>query len=179
MDHSFESSRSPNKRHCIQCSILKQRMKKQFDQSFGRNTSNTSHSRSSTPTRIHSKSLTILGDNSIEKLSNSTMSTSIYQMNKHTDDANKMPTNISRSTFISKMAFFLSFPIISIFYLIILIFNYIVINHIQHEEFIDEIFHIPQARQYCDGNFSHVTIILLQLSLLLCLYYFLIFVVCL
>ncbi|GAB1604823.1 putative Dol-P-Glc:Glc(2)Man(9)GlcNAc(2)-PP-Dol alpha-1,2-glucosyltransferase [Argonauta hians] len=29
------------------------------------------------------------------------------------------------------------------------------IDYVQHKPYMDEIFHIPQAQHYCDGNFSH------------------------
>ena len=39
--------------------------------------------------------------------------------------------------------------------LILLIANKV--NQIQPEPYLDEIYHIPQALEYCQGNFSHVT----------------------
>ena len=35
-----------------------------------------------------------------------------------------------------------------------------VINEIQPLPYLDEIYHIPQAQEYCRGNFSHVTNVL-------------------
>lgn len=34
------------------------------------------------------------------------------------------------------------------------------INDIQPIPYLDEIYHIPQAQEYCRGNFSYVTLIL-------------------
>ena len=47
---------------------------------------------------------------------------------------------------------------------------FMVINNEQPEPYMDEIFHIPQGRKFCYGNFKEVRKYLLRIILLVILY---------
>lgn len=71
-----------------------------------------------------------------------------------TDDSSNGVVTMARifHSIDKKISMFLFFAFCSL-----IIFASIIINQTQPVPFIDEIFHIRQARQYCRGNFHHVS----------------------
>ncbi len=45
---------------------------------------------------------------------------------------------------------------ISAMYVAVLLMIHGTINEVQPVPYLDEIYHVPQAQEYCGGNFSHV-----------------------
>lgn len=41
-------------------------------------------------------------------------------------------------------------------YISVLLVTHELINRVQPTPYLDEIYHVPQAQEYCRGNFSHV-----------------------
>jgi DIE2/ALG10 family len=44
-------------------------------------------------------------------------------------------------------------------YTILSFFILLLIDKTQPEPYLDEVFHVPQAQVYCEGNFTHVSIL--------------------
>lgn len=50
----------------------------------------------------------------------------------------------------------MNFPVALAFLVLLFALTFFAIHNEQEDPYMDEIFHIPQAKQYCQGNFSHV-----------------------
>ena len=53
------------------------------------------------------------------------------------------------------MGFTVHFGVVSVYLGSLLAISF-VINQVQPISYLDEIYHVPQAQEYCKGNFTHV-----------------------